>query len=119
MDLHPRGLGKTHDPPERQDPCPGRLTPLRKYVTVIPNGRTSLFHVVVTNGPSSETASDADFDCAWGEKMRIATEEVGPSQGCREFEQLVVFALLRLGENAYGMTIRREIEKRAGRSVSL
>src|SRR5438552_152792 len=35
------------------------------------------------NGPSSEKASDADFDCAWGEKMRIGTEEVGPSQGCR------------------------------------
>ena len=35
------------------------------------------------NGPSSEKASDADFDCAWGEKMRIGTEEVGPSQECR------------------------------------
>ena len=35
------------------------------------------------NGPSSEKASDADFDCAWGEKMRIRTEEVGPSQRCR------------------------------------
>jgi hypothetical protein len=35
------------------------------------------------NGNSSEKASDADFDCAWGEKMRIGTEEVGPSQGCR------------------------------------
>jgi hypothetical protein len=32
------------------------------------------------NGPSREKASDADFDCAWGEKMRIGTEEVGPSQ---------------------------------------
>ena len=35
------------------------------------------------NGLSSERASDANFDCAWGEKMRIGTEEVGPSQECR------------------------------------
>src|SRR5947208_10748797 len=34
-------------------------------------------------GPSSEKAFAPDFDCAWGEKMRIGTEEVGPSQGCR------------------------------------
>jgi len=36
-----------------------------------------------------------------------------------EFEQLVLLALVRLGTNAYGMTIRREIEERAGRSVSI
>src|SRR5437667_7761031 len=35
------------------------------------------------NGLSSERASDANFDCAWGGKMRIGTEEVGPSQECR------------------------------------
>ncbi|KPJ91353.1 MAG: hypothetical protein AMS18_08855 [Gemmatimonas sp. SG8_17] len=35
-----------------------------------------------------------------------------------EFEQLLLFALVRLGDNAYGVTIRREIESRAGRSVS-
>src|SRR5207245_3495993 len=35
------------------------------------------------NGPSSKKASDADFDCAWGKRMRIGTEEAGPSQGCR------------------------------------
>ncbi len=36
-----------------------------------------------------------------------------------EFEQLVLLAILRLGTNAYGMTIRREIEKRAGRRTSI
>lgn len=36
-----------------------------------------------------------------------------------EFEQIVILALLHLGEGAYGMTIRREIEKRTGREVSI
>jgi PadR family transcriptional regulator, regulatory protein PadR len=35
------------------------------------------------------------------------------------FEQLVLLALLRLGERAYGMTVRQEIEQHAGRNVSL
>ena len=35
------------------------------------------------------------------------------------FEQLIRLALLRLGERAYGMTVRQEIEARTGRSVSL
>ena len=35
-----------------------------------------------------------------------------------EFEQLLLFALVRLGDNAYGVTIRREIESRTGKSVS-
>jgi PadR family transcriptional regulator PadR len=36
-----------------------------------------------------------------------------------EFEQLVLLALLRVGEGAYGMTMRREIEERAARDVSI
>ncbi len=35
------------------------------------------------------------------------------------FEQLVLLAVLRLEENAYGMTVRREIEARTGQPVSL
>jgi DNA-binding PadR family transcriptional regulator len=35
-----------------------------------------------------------------------------------EFEQLLLFALLRLGEDAYGVTLRREIETRTSRAVS-
>lgn len=35
-----------------------------------------------------------------------------------EFEQLLLFALLRLGDDAYGVTLRREIEARTDRTVS-
>jgi DNA-binding PadR family transcriptional regulator len=35
-----------------------------------------------------------------------------------EFEQLVLFALMRLGDDAYGASIRREIVDRSGREVS-
>ena len=34
-----------------------------------------------------------------------------------EFEQLVLLAILRLGEDAYGVTIAGELERRAGRLV--
>jgi len=36
-----------------------------------------------------------------------------------EFEQLVLLALLRLGRDAYGATIREEIEARGGRATSI
>lgn len=36
-----------------------------------------------------------------------------------EFEQLVLIALVRLGDTAYGATIRREIVARAGRPVAI
>jgi len=36
-----------------------------------------------------------------------------------EFEQIVLIALLRLGRRAYGMAVRREIEERTGRQVSI
>lgn len=35
-----------------------------------------------------------------------------------EFEHLVMLAILQVGEGAYGVPIREEIEKRAGRPVS-
>jgi DNA-binding PadR family transcriptional regulator len=34
-----------------------------------------------------------------------------------EFEQLVLLSVLRLGDEAYGVTIARELEERAGRRV--
>jgi PadR family transcriptional regulator, regulatory protein PadR len=34
-------------------------------------------------------------------------------------EHLVLLALVRLGDNAYGMTVRREIEERTGRGLSI
>ena len=35
-----------------------------------------------------------------------------------EFEQLILFALLQLGDDAYGVTIRETIEERTGKAVS-
>jgi len=36
-----------------------------------------------------------------------------------EFELLVILALMRLGDEAYGVPISREIERRSGREVAL
>jgi len=35
-----------------------------------------------------------------------------------EFEQVLLFAVLRLGDDAYGTTIRREIAERTGQELS-
>jgi PadR family transcriptional regulator PadR len=35
-----------------------------------------------------------------------------------DFEQLILFALVRLGPDAYGASLRREIEARTGRTIS-
>jgi DNA-binding PadR family transcriptional regulator len=40
------------------------------------------------------------------------------SRSLGDFEQLLLFAILRLDAEAYGATIRQEIEERAGRFVS-
>jgi PadR family transcriptional regulator len=34
-------------------------------------------------------------------------------------EQLILLAILRVGEQAYGMTIRREVEQRSRRDISI
>ena len=36
-----------------------------------------------------------------------------------DFEQLLLFAILRLGDQAYGVRIRQEIERRTGRDISV
>jgi len=36
-----------------------------------------------------------------------------------EFEQSVLLAIIHLDDDAYGVTIRREIERRTGRSVAV
>jgi PadR family transcriptional regulator PadR len=36
-----------------------------------------------------------------------------------DFEQLVLLAVVRLGDDAYGVVVHREIERRTGRSVSI
>ena len=34
-----------------------------------------------------------------------------------EFEQMVLLAVVRLGDDAYGVTIRKEIERQTGREI--
>jgi DNA-binding PadR family transcriptional regulator len=42
-----------------------------------------------------------------------------PADTLGEFEQIVLLALARLGDDAYGATIRREIESRTGRDLAI
>lgn len=42
-----------------------------------------------------------------------------PREHLGEFEQIALLAVIRLGQNAYGVPVRREIEKRTGRSVTV
>jgi DNA-binding PadR family transcriptional regulator len=52
-----------------------------------------------------------------GGQAVVETEE-RVSKTLGEFEQLVLFALVALGDTAYGASVRREIESRTGRPVS-
>jgi len=40
------------------------------------------------------------------------------SRSIGDFEQLILMALIRLGSDAYGVSIRGEIEDRTGRTIS-
>src|SRR5262245_40265484 len=44
---------------------------------------------------------------------------MGRSDTLGEFEQLVLLAIVRLGEGAYGTTIRREIEEHTHRTIAV
>ena len=44
--------------------------------------------------------------------------QVAPKEQLGDFQQLVLLAVLRLGERAYAVPIREEIERQTGRSVS-
>jgi len=44
---------------------------------------------------------------------------MGKGEYLGEFEQLVLLALIRLNDNAYGMTIRQLIQERTDRRVSI
>jgi len=43
---------------------------------------------------------------------------MAPAINLGEFEQMVLLAILRLGDDAYGVTIRGELAERAGRDVA-
>jgi PadR family transcriptional regulator PadR len=44
---------------------------------------------------------------------------VGKGQNLGEFEQMVMLAIIRLDDNAYGMEVRLELSTTAGREVSI
>jgi DNA-binding PadR family transcriptional regulator len=44
---------------------------------------------------------------------------MGKVERLGEFEQLVLWSLVRLGKDAYGMAIRRSLTERTGRQVSI
>jgi DNA-binding PadR family transcriptional regulator len=46
-------------------------------------------------------------------------EEMPRGELLGSLEHIVLLAVARLGPGAYGMTVRREIEKRTGRNVSI
>src|SRR5580658_1894095 len=48
-----------------------------------------------------------------------SVEHMASREYLGEFEQIVLLALLRLGRNAYGVPVRREIEYRTKRAVSV
>jgi DNA-binding PadR family transcriptional regulator len=48
-----------------------------------------------------------------------ATPPPVPTATLGEFEQLVLIAMTRLGPDAYGATIRRDIEGRTGRDLAI
>jgi len=56
---------------------------------------------------------------ATGDMIHIVNHIGRPEQVLGEFEQLVMLALLRLGPDAYGAAIRREIEARTGRDLAI
>jgi len=43
---------------------------------------------------------------------------MGETRYLGEFEQMILLAILHLGDAAYGLAIRRELEKRTGRQVT-
>src|SRR5436190_10897191 len=43
---------------------------------------------------------------------------MAPALNLGEFEQLILLAILRLGDEAYGVTIRAELADRTGRNVA-
>jgi PadR family transcriptional regulator PadR len=44
---------------------------------------------------------------------------VSTRESLGEFEQIVLLAIVRLGDDAYGVPIRHEIEKRTKRTISI
>src|SRR5258706_15024396 len=52
-------------------------------------------------------------------RRRLGYRQMAVSPSLGDFEQLVLLALVRLGDQAYGVTIHNEIVRRAGRDVTV
>jgi DNA-binding PadR family transcriptional regulator len=51
--------------------------------------------------------------------MLYYAEHMAKGEHVGEFEQIVLLAVLRLGDDAYGAAVRRDIETRTGRSLTV
>ena len=51
--------------------------------------------------------------------MFYPAEQMPRGEFLGSLEQIVMLAAMRLGSDAYGMTVRREIETRTGREISI
>jgi len=51
--------------------------------------------------------------------MFYPAEQMPRGEFLGSLEQIVMLAVMRLGSDAYGMTVRREIEERTGREISI
>jgi PadR family transcriptional regulator PadR len=56
---------------------------------------------------------------ALGQMLFYSAKQMPRGDLLGSLENIVLLALVRLGPNAYGMSVRREIEKRTGRDVSI
>jgi DNA-binding PadR family transcriptional regulator len=56
---------------------------------------------------------------AFAGNLFYGVEQMPRGDSLGTFEQMVLIALIRLGANAYGMTVRREIGQRTGRVTSI
>jgi PadR family transcriptional regulator PadR len=59
------------------------------------------------------------LELALAEAVPYSVEHMPSREYLGEFEQIVLLAILRLGENAYGVPVRQEIERRTKRAVSV
>jgi len=51
--------------------------------------------------------------------MTVNSSKVPESAGLGNFEEQVLLAVIRTGADAYGMSVRRELERVTGRSVTI
>ena len=66
---------------------------------------------------AGKTVVSRRIDSRQSSRGRLATDD-SPTDDYIMFEQIVLIAILRLGDDAYAIPLRQEIEERTGRSVA-